>query len=266
MTWNNEHNILIPTIENLSNVLGSMQIVDLSPLLYSNMPHWPTNPDVFFVEDARTYAQHGSFAQTLILPEHSGCHVDAPAHAPGDRRSQTIDMFPVNVLMGTAKKFDLSQEDYGPGDLVSLHKVEELMTKLAITLERNDIVLFEFGWDKYLLGIEKNPPKEWNWWGENEPGLDENLCRYLSDMGVKAVGSDTPACDIAQVRGRITGGGSGHLTHFLPRGIFIIEGLHNLALVPATFYFMAFPLKIKGGSGSPLRPIALFPRIQTQPD
>jgi len=45
-----------------------------------------------------------------------------------------------------------------------------------------------------------------------------------------------------------------------PNGIFIIEGLYNLAQVPTTFYFMAFPLKIKGGSGSPLRPIALFPK------
>jgi arylformamidase len=261
MTSTEEHDSFLPAHQQLSTLLGSMSIVDLSPLLSTNMPHWPTNPDVFIVGDARTYAQHGSFAQTLILPEHSGCHVDAPAHQHADQAEQTIDTFPVNALMGVAKKIDLSQEHYAPGDLVPLSRVKELVTTASMTLERNDIILFEFGWDNYLLDVEKKAPQERNWWGENEPGLDEDLCRYLSEVGVKAVGSDTAACDIAAVNGKITGGCSGHLTYFLPKGIFIIEGLHNLAQVPVTFYFMAFPLKIKGGSGSPLRPIALFPQV-----
>jgi arylformamidase len=260
MVSTGEQNSFMSSLQDLSTLLKRMHIVDLSPLLYTNMPHWPTNPDLLIVEDARNYAQHGSFAQTLILPEHSGCHVDAPPHQHPDRAQQTIDTFPVTALMGVAKKLDLSQESYAPGDLVPLSKVKELLGTAAITIEKDDIVLFEFGWDNYLLDVEKKAPRERNWWGENEPGLDEDLCRYLSDVGVKAVGSDTPACDIAEVNGKMTGGGSGHLTYFLPKGIFIIEGLHNLAQVPAIFYFMALPLKIKGGSGSPLRPIALFPQ------
>jgi len=250
----------MPSLQDLSAILKEMQIIDLSPLLYTNMPRWPSNPDVLIVEDARNYAQHGSFAQTLILPEHSGCHVDAPPHQHPDLAQQTIDTFPVNTLMGTAKKLDLSAEHYSPGDLVPLSKVKEVLERASITIEPNDIVLFEFGWDRYLVDVEKKDRRERNWWGENEPGLDDDLCRYLSEVGVKAVGSDTPACDIAAVQGKITGGCAGHLTYFLPKGILILEGLHHLAQVPATFYFMAFPLKIKGGSGSPLRPIALFPR------
>ncbi len=259
MVSTEEHDRFLPPHQQLSTLLGSMSIVDLSPLLSTNMPHWPSNPEVFIVEDARTYAQHGSFAQTLILPEHSGCHVDAPAHQHIDKAGQTIDTFPVHALMGVAKKIDLSQEHYAPGDLVPLSRVKELIPAASMKIEKNDIVLFEFGWDTYLLDVEKKAPRERNWWGENEPGLDEDLCRYLSEVGVKAVGSDTAACDIAAVNGKMTGGGSGHLTYFLPKGIFIIEGLHNLAQVPSTFYFLALPLKIKGGSGSPLRPIALFP-------
>ncbi|GAC1300007.1 MAG: hypothetical protein NVSMB27_40280 [Ktedonobacteraceae bacterium] len=50
----------------------------------------------------------------------------------------------------------------------------------------------------------------------------------------------------------------GHIQYFLPNGIFIIEGLYGLSKVPSTFYLIALPLKIKSGSGSPLRPVALF--------
>ena len=254
------------SIQELSLFLNSMHVVDLSPLLYTNMPHWHRHPDVFIVEDARNFAQNGYFLQTIILPEHDGCHVDAPAHAHPDKAHQTIDTFPVNALMGVAKKIDLTQDShdksgsYAPGDLVPLSKVKEIMDKSGITIAKDEIVLFEFGWDKYLVDVEKKEPSERNWWGENEPGLDDDVCRYLSELGVKAVGSDTPGCDIALVNGKDRTGGSGHRTYFLPKGIFIIEGLHNLAQVPTTSYFMAFPLKIKGGSGSPLRPIALFPK------
>lgn len=245
------------SIQELSGLLNSMEAVDLSPLLYSNMPHWHTHPDVAIVGDSRNFSQNGYFLQTLILPEHSGCHVDAPAHVLPHKADQTMDIFPATALMGVAKKIDLSQENYDPGELVPLSKVQEILKKSAITIEKDDIVIFDFGWDKYLVDVEQKAPHERNWWGENEPGLAEDVCRYLSEAGVKAVGSDTAACDIAQVNGELKSG-FGHIQYFLPNGIFIIEGLYGLANVPTTFYFIALPLKIKGGSGSPLRPVALF--------
>jgi len=174
-----------------------------------------------------------------------------------DKADQTIDIFPANSLFGVAKKIDLSQEHYLPGDLAPLSKVEEVMAQTGIAIEKGDIVLFDFGYDQYLVDVEKKPASQRNWWGENEPGLAEDVCRFLFEKGVRAVGSDTPACDMAQVNGQITAG-FGHRKYFLPNGIFIIEGLYGLAQVPASFYFMAMPLKIKGGSGSPLRPIAIF--------
>ena len=95
-----------------------------------------------------------------------------------------------------------------------------------------------------LFYTKKKKADECNWWGENAPGLDEETCRFLSESEVKAVGAEF-----------------GHAVYFLPRSILIIEGLHDLAKVPPIFYFIALPLKIKGGSGSPIRPIALFPKV-----
>lgn len=248
------------SIQELSSLLNSMEAVDLSPLLYSNMPHWHTHPDVSIIEDSRNFSQSGYFLQTLILPEHSGCHVDAPAHILPDKADQTMDIFPATSLMGVAKKIDLSQENYAPGELVPLSKVQEVMQKSGITIEKDDIAIIDFGYDKYLVDVEKKAPHKRNWWGLNEPGLAEDVCRFLSEAGVKAVGSDTAACDIAQVNGKSLSG-FGHMQYFLPNGIFIIEGLYGLAKVPSTFYLIALPLKIKGGSGSPLRPVALFNKV-----
>ncbi len=248
------------SVQDLATMLLGMEVVDLSPLLYTNMPHWHSHPDIQIIEDSRNFGQNGYFLQTLILPEHSGCHVDAPAHVLPDKPDQTIEIFPAAALMGIAKKIDLARENYQPGDLAPLSKVQEVMAQTGITIEKDDIVLFNFGWDKYLVDVEQKAPHERNWWGENQPGLTEDVCRYLYERGVKAVGSDTPACDIAQVNRQMKAG-FGHARYFLPNGIFIIESVSNLAKVPPTFYFIALPLKIKGGSGSPLRPIALVPRI-----
>ena len=39
-----------------------------------------------------------------------------------------------------------------------------------------------------------------------------------------------------------------------------IENLKNLDRLPPFCYFVTFPLKVKGGSGSPVRAVALVPR------
>jgi kynurenine formamidase len=183
--------------------------------------------------------------------------VDAPAHVLPDKADQTIEIFPPNSLFGIAKKIDIAKEEYAPGTLVPLSKVQEVLARDELTIEKGDIVIFDFGYDKYLADLDQKAPHEREWWGRNEPGLDEDVCRFLYEAGARAVGSDTAACDIAQINGEIKAG-FGHIQYFLPHGIFIIEGLYGLNRVPKTFYFMALPLKIKGGSGSPLRPIALF--------
>ena len=93
-------------------------------------------------------------------------------------------------------------------------------------------------------------------WGRNEPGLSEDACRYLAEAAVVAVASDTAGCDVPCVDGEI-GFGHGHSSWFLPRGILIVEGLRGLDRVAATGLFVALPLKIAGGTGSPLRVLLL---------
>ena len=71
-----------------------------------------------------------------------------------------------------------------------------------------------------------------------------------------AVACDTPACDVAARDGEMLGA-HGHVEHFLPQGILIVEGLTGLADVPRDGPVPRAPLKIAGGTGSPVRVVLL---------
>jgi kynurenine formamidase len=109
------------------------------------------------------------------------------------------------------------------------------------------------GWDRHWPA---DAAADSTWWGRNEPGLADDACRYLADAGVAAVASDTAGCDVSCRDGEV-GEGPGHSRWFLPRGILIIEGLRGLARVAPSGLILALPLKIRGGTGSPLRVLLL---------
>lgn len=242
-------------LDELAALMAGAEYIDLSPVISTNMPRWPTHPDVEIRHDARTFVEHGYYAQNLLLPEHSGCHVDAPVHLLADGRS--IDHFPLDALIGPAKKVDVTGVGLGPGEALSFPVFQQLLASASLTVESGDIVLFEFGWDRHF-DAERTNPGGIGWWGTNEPGLDEDSCRFLFESEVKAAGSDTAGCDIA-ARDGVIFSAPGHETWFLPRGLPIIEGLYGLAAVPTEFFFLALPLRIEGGSGSPLRAVGLLP-------
>lgn len=239
--------------------LQGLRVIDLSPVLHINMEQWWMHPDVAMVPNARNFEQDNYYLQTLVLPEHSGCHVDAPAHVLADRPDETIDTFAPTVLWGVAKKVDLSDEDFKPGTLLSLDHFQEKVEEAGLRIEHGDVVLVQFGWDRYRHGADRDHNIA-RWWGANAPGFSEELCQFLGELHPVAVGTDTAACDIAAIDGTIVNAAEwGHRRDFLPKGILIIEGLYDLALVPSTFYFVALPLKIHAGSGSPLRAVGLVP-------
>lgn len=247
---------MMEPMPDLAQVLRGYRAVDLSPTLYSNMPQWSTHPDVAFVPDARNFTQHGYYCQTIVMPEHSGCHVDVPAHALQDRPSETVDSFEPTALWGPAKKVDVSDRQWRPGEVLERDDFEAVAARAGVTVEAGDVVLVQFGWDRLMDGAETDASVG-RWWGSNMPGFSDELCRYLGERSPRAVGTDTAGGDIAVEDGVIKTGAWGHTRDFLPRGILIVEGLVNLAQVPAAFYFVALPLKIAGGSGSPLRAVGL---------
>lgn len=236
----------------LAASVRSLHIHDASPTLSSELP-------VFFMykspEITPTYvhAEGGAAANTLVMAEHVGTHVDAPFHF--DPKGKTVDQLAADeLLLRPYKKFDLTTNDHQPGDLVELEHLVAASERGGFGLEDGDIAVLEFGWDRYLPGGSDARPD--GWWGRNQPGLSDEACRYLASAGITAVACDTAACDVATRDGQILAG-HGHAEHFLPNGILIVEGLKGLAQVPVTGLFLALPLKIAGGTGSPLRVLLL---------
>lgn len=242
--------------QNASTIIkafSELQVYNISPQFESNMPGTPSNPPFWAVHDARTYEMHNYYCQTLIFGEHIGTHIDAPAHTtPGGK---TIDDFEAGYFIAPYKLLDCRSYDMKPGDMVTPALIEELTDKAGITIEPGDIVLFCYGWDKYYRpDLPEGPDR--TFYGYNSPGLSDESCVYLMDLGVKAVGSDTIQGTIPMVGGKFITLES-HDTYLLPHGVAIIEGLMNLGSVPAEGLFVALPLKIKNGSGSPITPIIL---------
>lgn len=133
-------------------MMASCEVIDLAPVLTPNMVKWPTHPDLAIIDDARSHDEHGYFLQTLIIPEHVGCHVDAPSHAHRNLMHKTIDRFPADCIMGPAKKVDVSDLDLQPGNWLSLAQYQAAAGRAGVTLEKGDIALVQFGWDKNLRG------------------------------------------------------------------------------------------------------------------
>ena len=232
-------------------LFSGARIVDLSPVLENGMPMWPTHPPLV-INATVTHERDGYFCQTLFMAEHTGAHVDSPAHVLPSMMDQTIDTFPAGRLMAPASVFDLRPFGLGPGDIVDAATLKRIDAENEQPLGSGDIALLNYGWDvRYKVG------PGWRDYAENSPGLSEEAVLWIKSRGVRAVGSDTIAVDWPIRDGEYVTPSFGHDKHWLPNGILMIEALTNLGALPGRCFFAALPLKIKGGSGSPLRPVAI---------
>jgi len=235
-------------VTSLVDAVRACRVIDASPTIRTDMAVYPGHPPVA-VEAARTHDRDGYFLQTLSLGEHSGSHVDAPAHILAARPDATIDTFPVRRFVAPYVLFDLSALALAPGELATARDLEQAARRDALELHAGDAALICFGFDP---PDGERPPT----WAANAPGLAEDACAYLADVRVGLVGSDTATCDGA-VRDGVIVSAHGHATYFLPNDILIVEGLRGLASAPRRGVFVGAPLKIAGGSGSPIRALLL---------
>ncbi|QKZ16029.1 cyclase family protein [Streptomyces chartreusis] len=242
----------VPSLIEIGAILRNRRIHDVTPVLSPETPMFGPAPAPQ-VEPFVQHATHGAASKNWTIHEHTGAHVDAPYHF--DPQGASVDLLPADVLfLRPFKKFDLSSFALQPGQEASLEQVVTVANRDGLTLEAGDVAIVDFGYEKYLPGGSLDLGA--SWWGLNQPGMSEEACKYFAAARVCAVASDTPACDVAVVDGQMSGG-TGHTHHFLPQGILIVEGLIGLCDVPATGLFAALPLKLAGGTASPIRVLLL---------
>jgi kynurenine formamidase len=232
--------------------------VDLSHDYSDQTIFWPTAEGFRLdkVADGMTPQGYYYAANTFATAEHGGTHLDAPVHFAQGRWS--VDQIPLEQLIGEAAVVDVSakcatQPDYQVTavDLEAWERAHESLNG-KIVLIRTD---YSKRWPdaaRYLGTAER---------GEGAvaklhfPGLHPDAAKWLvNNRAVKAVGIDTASIDYGQ--------STLFETHrvLYERNIPGLENITNLDRLPARgATLVALPMKIKGGSGAPLRAIALAP-------
>lgn len=223
----------------MERIKNSASVVDLSYTLEEGMPAWPTHARY----GTTVYESYESGADALhsmvTLSEHSGTHIDAPLHfIPG---GCSVDQLPVTTVMGRGVAV---QADFiEPCGLFTLSHLKAFEAENSEILS-GDVVMFHFGWEEKYQ-VQPNSHDFLNDW----PGLSGEAAEYLMHKQVAAVGCDTLALDAF---------GAPNAAHqvLLGNGIPIIENICHLTEIPVFTYVIGLPMKLKNGSGSPIRLIA----------
>jgi kynurenine formamidase len=229
-----------------TDLIKDYNLVDLSHTLEESMPR----PQVPYGHIPwKDHEKGDSFNTFMILVfEHAGTHVDAPIHL-GGVEGPTIDEIPLSRWMGDAYVLDMTHKK--ENEYVTIDEVEQWESKYGVIPEES-VVLFNFGWYKNWTnnyGVENQI------YLKNNPGIDEDVAKYLASKKTKIVGGDIPTIDSdadpLEKAHRI----------LLPAGVLIIENLANLdSLPPLGSFLIATPLKIKEGTGCPVRAFAFTPK------
>ena len=237
--------------------LFAERIVDLSHPFDEQTVYWPTAEGFKLKKDFEGQTDKGYFyaANSFSTAEHGGTHIDAPVHFAEGRNS--VDQIPLEQLVGQAVVIDVSAKctanaDYQVAveDFVAWEKKNGALPADAILLLRT--------------GFGQRWPDRKSYMGTDErgeaavsklhfPGLHPDAARWLTtERRVKAVGLDTPSIDYGQSTLF-----ESHRILF-DKNIPAFENLANLDQLPLKdFHVVALPMKIKGGSGGPLRAIAI---------
>ncbi|TBW26798.1 cyclase family protein [Gramella sp. KN1008] len=237
--------------------LRNGEIIDLTHSFSEESVYWVTAKEFSLEEVTKGKTGQGYYysANNFETAEHGGTHIDAPIHFAED--AQTVDEIPLENLIGNAVKVDVSQKALkNPDYLISLEDISEWEEKHG-SIPHAAIVLFETGYGSYYpdaskyLGTDKRGPeavKELHF-----PGLSAEAAEWLiTNRKIKAVGIDTASIDFGQSQDFAT-----HVA-LMTQNVPAFENVANLDQLPATgFTVIALPMKIKGGSGGPLRIIGI---------
>lgn len=223
-------------------------VVDLSQEIYQGMGVYPGHLKTVIWEHAgheetRSRFEGGFSFQSfgLMLCDHGPTHVDALSHLDPRPEAPTIDRMPLETFFGPGTCLDVSHK---PAH--SYIGAEDLEAAAAgADLRPGDVLLLYTGtYDRHYGKPE---------YTSQYPGLDEGGSRWLLDRGVKVFGVDSPSPDNPISRT--------YPVHMMCRehGITHYENLCNLdRLVGRRFTFFGFPLRIRGGTGSPVRAVAIL--------
>ncbi|GIX16740.1 MAG: cyclase [Rhodothalassiaceae bacterium] len=244
---------------------GKVRVVDLTQPLHPGTPVIQLPPEFapspgFSIEEISRYDERGPawYWNKFACGEHTGTHFDAPIHwiTGKDYEGNATDTIPVDRFIGPAFVIDIVDEVEKDPDFLLTPEYIESWEERHGRITPHSWVLVRSGWSKRtdpesFLNIHEDGP--------HSPGFDPRTPKFLAEerdilgVGVETVGTDA---------GQAAKFDPPFPCHTLMHGAnkFGLASLANLDQLPPTgAIVIAPPLKIVGGSGSPLRVLALVP-------
>jgi kynurenine formamidase len=228
-----------------------LEIIDLSQEIFTGMPVFPGLPEVAITVHVSHEQWDGITDSDIVSPavnrlelgEHTGTHVDAINHMARQYRGQSIDMMPLTMFYTEGICLDLSHK--GLRELIEPDDLERALSEAGLEIKRGDTVLLYTDHYRRTFGTDA-------WY--HGPGLSADATRWLGQQKITAFGVETMAPGVRHVSNQEVHRICGELgfTHY--------ENLINLQQLSGRgrFRFIGLPLKIRGGTGSPVRAIAVF--------
>ena len=262
----NRFTLIVVAVAGVSSAAGAQRIdmsaariVDLTHSFNAQTLYWPTSPTAFKLDQlSRGQTEGGWFysANSFSTPEHGGTHLDAPIHF--SEKGQTSDLIPIDKLIGPAVVIDISARSSADPDYRLTRDDVLAFERKHGRIRQGTIVLLRTGWSTRW-------PDRKRYLGDDTPGdatrlhfpsYGEDAAKLLvEERGVEALGADVASIDYGQSKDFIV-----HriaAARNVP-GLENLTGLDQIPPVGATV--IALPMKIEGGSGGPVRVIALLPR------
>ena len=227
------------------------EIIDLSQEIFIGMPVFPNFPEVeisvhiphTLPEDTTDSDVVAPMVNRIVFSEHTGTHVDAINHMGYKYQKQSIDTMPLTMFYTEGICLDLSHK--GLLELIEPDDLQLALSKASLEIKPRDTVLLYTDHYRRAFGTD-------NWL--NAPGISAKAARWLGQQGIAAFGVESLSPGIL--------GGENWQVHQIcgELGFTHYENLINLhkLIGRGRFRFIGLPLKIRGGTGSPVRAIAIF--------
>ncbi len=227
------------------------EIIDLSQEIYEGMPVYKSLPQVT-MQVHNTHEEWDNeinpTTQTpavykLEMGEHTGTHVDAINHMAKQYKGQSIDTMPLSMFYTEGICLNLSHKGFQ--ELITSEDLKKALSQDQLQIKKDDTVLIYT--DHYRKAFSTK-----NW--DKGPGITVECAKWLGEQKIAAFGVETMSPGVPKISNKEVHhvcGGLG-FTHY--------ENMINLykLIGRGRFRFIGLPLKIRGGTGSPVRAIAVF--------